>query len=113
MKTGYFNSILSSQGVPILATITVYLPGTSTKATIYANVEGSVTKDNPFQTDSYGRFQFFATAGYYDIEISGTGITTYKIEDIFIGFPYQFLDAVCNDGDVVTSDGEIVYDRDF
>jgi len=113
MKVSYFNAILSSAGAPILATITVYLPGTDTKPTIYADVDGSVVKDNPLQTDSYGRFQFFASSGYYDIEISGIGITTYKIEDVFIALPYQILDVVCDDGDVVTDDGEIVYDPSF
>jgi hypothetical protein len=85
MKTGYFDAVLSDGGKPIAATVTVYLPGTSTKATIYTDKNGTVQKDNPFQTDSYGRFNFYATAGsYYDIEISGTGITTYKLQNVSI-----------------------------
>jgi hypothetical protein len=105
MKTGYFDAVLSDQGKPILATVTVYLAGTQTKATIWANPEGSVEKDNPFQTDSYGRFQFFADPRLYDIEVSGTGITTYKIQNVFIsgvllktttGDPsYSFEGLVC------------------
>lgn len=79
-KIGYFDNVLSDAGKPILATITVYLAGTTTKATIYADVGGTIVKDNPFITDALGRFQFFAASGAYDIEVIGAGITTYKIE---------------------------------
>lgn len=113
MKTGYHDAILSSLGQPIAATITVYLRDSTTIATIYANKDGSAQKDNPFQTDAYGRFQFFAACGYYDVQVSGTGITTYKIEDVFIGPAFQPGDVVCDDGAVVTSDGEIVFDPNF
>jgi hypothetical protein len=84
MKTSYQDAVLSDKGVPIPATVTVYLAGTSTKPTIWADPEGAIEKDNPFQADSYGRFQFFADTRLYDIEISGTGITTYKLENVFI-----------------------------
>jgi len=55
--------------------------GTSNLATMYANVSGS-SKSNPFNTDSIGRFSFFANSGIYDIEVSGVGITTYKLEGV-------------------------------
>lgn len=112
-KIGYFNSVISDAGVPILATVTVYLLGTSTKAMIYTDPAGTSEKDNPFQTDSYGRFQFFANVGQYDIEISGTGITTFKIENVFMNLPYSWLDIVCCEGDVVTHEGEVIFDSDF
>ena len=113
MKIGYFNAVLSSQGVPILATITVYLVGTSTKPTIYADFRGAAVKDNPFQTDSYGRFQFFADVGFYDIEVSGTGITTYKLEDSFIGSPVMVADIVSDNAGMVADDGELVWSLDY
>jgi hypothetical protein len=84
MKVGYQDAVLSNSGAPILATVTIFLPGTSTKPTIWADPEGAVEKDNPFQTDSYGRFKFFADTRLYDIQISGVGITTYKLENVFI-----------------------------
>jgi len=112
-KIGYFNAVISDAGVPILATVTVYLLGTSTKATIYADPAGTSEKDNPFQTDSYGRFQFFANVGQYDIEISGTGITTFKIENVFMNLPYSWLDIVCDEGDVITDRGDVVFDSHF
>jgi len=83
MKTGYFDAVLSDGGKPIAATVTVFLPGTESPAVIYADKNGSTQKDNPFQTDAYGRFNFYATSGaYYDIQVSGTGITTYKLQNV-------------------------------
>ena len=110
---GYFNAVISDAGPGLLATITVFLLGTSTKATIYTTPEASAEKDNPFQTDSYGRFQFFAAVGQYDIQVSGTGITTYKIENAFLDLPYSWLDIVCAGGDVVTDAGEVVFNSSF
>lgn len=110
---GYFNAVISDAGKSLPATVTVYLLGTSTKATIYTDPAGTSEKDNPFQTDSYGRFQFFAAVGQYDIEVSGTGITAYKIENVFMDLPYSWLDIVCSGGDVVTDEGEIVFHSSF
>ena len=110
---GYFSSVLSDKGVPILATCTVYLLGTSTKATIYTTPGASSEKDNPFQTDALGRFQFFAACGQYDIEVSGSGITNFKIENVFMDLPYSWLDIVCAGGDVVTDEGEVVFNSSF
>ena len=110
---GYWRSIITDKGVPLLATITVYILGTSTKATIYTTPGASSEKDNPFQTDSLGRFQFFAAVGQYDIEVSGAGITNFKIENVFMGLPYSWLDIVCADGDVVTDKGEVVFHSSF
>jgi hypothetical protein len=90
---GFFNALISNNGIPITATVTVYLAGTATKATIYSTPSGTL-KDNPFQTDVLGRFQFFAAAGQYDIEISGAGITTYKIEYVNISDVTELAQAL-------------------
>jgi len=65
------------------ATITVYEAGTTNLATIYSD-DGITQKNNPFTADSLGRGDFFATDGKYDIEVSGTGITTYKLENVLL-----------------------------
>jgi len=65
------------------ATITVYEAGTTNLATIYSD-DGNTQKSNPFTADSLGRGDFFAADGKYDIEISGTGITTYKLENVLL-----------------------------
>lgn len=92
-KIGYFNAVLSDAGVPIQATITVYQAGTQTLASIYADTAGTIVKDNPFQTDVLGRFEFFAATGNYDIQISGSGITTYTISNQPIGVIVTGIDA--------------------
>ena len=86
-KIGYFNNATDDTGAPRAATITVYNAGTAVLATIYADAGGTIVKDNPFITDVLGRFQFFAASGAYDLEVSGTGITTYKVESIPLGNP--------------------------
>lgn len=57
-----------------LSTITVYIAGTTTLATIYSNSGGSVLA-NPFTADTNAYFEFYANNGKYDIKFSGTGIT--------------------------------------
>jgi hypothetical protein len=81
-KLGYFDSIISDAGRPIVATITVFDAGTATPSAIYTTAAGITLKANPFTTDALGRFQFFAAGGTYDLEVSGAGITTYKIENL-------------------------------
>lgn len=67
------------------ATVAVYMTGTQILMAIYSGVAG-VEKSNPFETDEYGRFSFFADPGIYDIQISGTDILPYKLKGIsFIG----------------------------
>lgn len=56
-------------------TITVYLAGTTTLATIYSNDSGSI-KSNPFTSDSNAYYSFYIDDGRYDIRFSGTGITS-------------------------------------
>lgn len=52
-------------------TINVYLPGTTTLATIYADNVGT-PKANPFTALSTGWFTFYADDGCYDVRRSGT-----------------------------------------
>ena len=113
MYIGYFNSVLSDKGVPIVATITIYHQGTSTKATIYTTPAGTSQKDNPFQTDALSRFMFYAPAGRYDLEVSGAGITNFKIENVFMDLPYSWLDIVCFNGDIATYEDEVVFNPSF
>lgn len=71
----YVNWCIDQFGEPIDAvTITVYLAGTTTKATIYSD-DGVTTKSNPFNGEADGSFYFFAPNGVYDIVRSKTGYT--------------------------------------
>lgn len=58
------------------ATVTVYLRGTTTLATIFSDA-GGTAKANPFTADTAG-YYFFWTASHicFDLKFSGTGITT-------------------------------------
>jgi hypothetical protein len=60
------------------ANVTVFLTGTSSLATLYNDAE-SATISNPQTTDGAGRVAFKVADGEYDIQVSGTGITTYKL----------------------------------
>lgn len=56
-------------------TVTVYVSGTTTLATIYSD-ESSTPKANPFVADSTGAWFFYGAVGRYDTKFSGGGITT-------------------------------------
>jgi len=59
------------------ASVDVFLPGTTTRPTIYTTSAGTLAKANPIITDATtGGFDFYAPPGFYDIVIAGT---TYRI----------------------------------
>lgn len=57
------------------ATVTVYLTGTVTLATLYSD-DALTPKSNPFTATSEGYYEFYVVAGTYDLRFSGTGIST-------------------------------------
>lgn len=68
-------------------TVTVFLAGTSTTATIYANLSDPIgtTKSNPFTSDATTAYwDFYAeSTERYDVQFSGTGIgTAFKLLDV-------------------------------
>ena len=69
--------------------VTVYNQGTTNKPTIYSD-NGITPQANPFQTDSLGRWAFYVADGRYDIEFSGSSISTYKLEDILVSDSAQY-----------------------
>jgi len=80
----YHSAVIKTTGAAVPnASVTVYLVGTLDKATIYSD-EGITPIANPLTTDSNGRFSFYVANGDYDIEISGSGIVTYKLTDVTI-----------------------------
>jgi hypothetical protein len=67
------------------ATVTVYNAGTTTLSTIYSNGGMTISKSNPFTTDSTGYYYFYAANGRYDIKFSGTDITSpFTLSDILV-----------------------------
>jgi hypothetical protein len=75
-SSGYFQRSFPS------CTITVYLTGTSTPATIYS--DGSMTPlSNPFSATVTGQWIFYAPDGNYDVQYSGTGVgSPFKIVNL-------------------------------
>lgn len=81
----HFDTVLNARGEPILgAAVTVYLTGTNTKATLYADAAGAQTKANPTTTDEDGMFSFYVADGRYDIQIAGNGFATRVVSDVSI-----------------------------
>jgi hypothetical protein len=100
IKIGYHNLIIdTATGIGTQATITVYDAGTANQSTIYSDANGTA-KDNPFTTDSVGRFSFFADPAEYDIQVSGAGITTYKLTGVsIIGEYSRFVTSAPTSGE--------------
>lgn len=76
-QTGNVPALLSGlsstntlQGSYPACTVTVYLAGTQTVATIYSNSTGTA-KANPFTANTDGSYSFFAATGFYDVKMSG------------------------------------------
>ena len=74
------------------ASVTVYLTGTTTKATLYSN-EGVTQITNPVTSDTNGRFSFYVADGKYDLKVSGSNLTTYTISDVQIVDTYAHISA--------------------
>ena len=71
----YQNVIIDTAGNAISGvTVTVYLAGTTTPATLFSN-NISTAKANPYVTDSMGNVVFYAANGRYDIKLTKTGYT--------------------------------------
>lgn len=88
VTTGGVTSTTQVQASYPRCTVTVYLTGTLTLATIYSN-SGMTPLANPFTADQFGLWFFYAANGNYDVQISGGGPpslpTPYTFGDIPLG----------------------------
>lgn len=81
----HFDTVLNARGEPVAGiAVKVYLTGTNTLATLYADASGAQTKANPTSTDANGLFWCYVADGRYDIEFSGVGFTSQLITDVLI-----------------------------
>jgi hypothetical protein len=83
------SSVLSTnyqQGIVPSCTVTVYLTGTSTLATVYSTAAGG-TLSNPFTASSAGQFLAYASASnQYDVVLNGGVVpNTYPSPVTFVG----------------------------
>jgi hypothetical protein len=75
VATGGLTSSTKVQKSYPQCTITVYLAGTVTPATIYSDNAGSPTPlANPFTGQANGSWQFYAAQGLYDVVLSGASL---------------------------------------
>lgn len=80
--TGGISSTTKAMGIFPGATVTVFNQGTVVLASIFGD-NGITPKSNPFTSDSTtGLAFFYAANGRVDIQISGTGFSTFTLADI-------------------------------
>jgi hypothetical protein len=74
------------------ASVTVYLAGTTTLATLYSNATCTVTKANPATTSSNGTItSTYIQDGIYDILYAKTEYASALVEDVMVDDPYTVL----------------------
>lgn len=84
MKNFWSVAIDHEEGLPIAnCNVYVYIYGGVVLATIYSD-DGATLKDNPFETDAYGRFNFYVTSGIYYLKFVKTGYDTWTSDPITI-----------------------------
>lgn len=80
----YLNNIVDRNGnVVVGANILVTTPA-GLNASLYSNSALTAPKGNPLTTDVNGEYDFYAAQGTYTLTISGPGITTRAITDVFV-----------------------------
>lgn len=98
--TSGLSSTTKTQGSFPLSTVTVYISGTLTLASLFSdNALIPTPKANPFVCNADGTFSFYAVNGRYDIAFSGGGIVTpFTLSDFLVFDPngpttgwYDFL----------------------
>jgi hypothetical protein len=79
----YQNAIQDVQGNAVAsATVTVYVYGTLTPATIYSDNGLTVIPSSQVTTDSDGQFYFYADNGRYTLSVMATGFTQEQFSDV-------------------------------
>lgn len=75
VSTGGLTSTTKVQKSYPQCTLTVYVSGTITPATLFSDNAGSPTPlANPFTAQADGSWQFYAAAGLYDVVMSGANL---------------------------------------
>ena len=84
MKNFWSIAIDHETGLPIAnCNVYVYIHGGTTLATIYSD-DGVTLEDNPFETDAYGRFNFYVASGIYYLKFVKSGYDTWTSDPITI-----------------------------
>jgi hypothetical protein len=86
------------------ATVTVYLAGTTTPATLFSDAALSAAKANPVTADITGYYSFFVAPGQYKLKIERAGFTTVDVDDVQIGGTFRDVRQFGARGDGATDD---------
>lgn len=96
--------------------VAVYNHGTQNTTAIYSDNSSTVTA-NPLTTDASGLYSFYAGNGRYDITVSGVGVQTTTLTDIFLYDPSEdyvsitATGAVCDWNGVTGTDDTVAVQR--
>jgi|SRR5882672_2386460 len=82
----YFNNVVDQLG-DALFKASVIVSSASGAITIYSDNGVTPIAGNSLQTDANGFFAFYAANGRYNISVSGSGITSYAINDVLLYDP--------------------------
>lgn len=128
--TGVLNGLPGFQVTPKIqasypgCTVTVYVSGSQTLATLYGDNNGTA-KSNPFTADNTGYYFFYADNGHYDVSLSGGGLPSALTRgDVFLddlpGLPngaaqvnYQLSATGSASRTIAAKLGDIVSVKDF
>ena len=80
---GFLSTTKVQQSYPA-GTVTAYLAGTLTPATLYSDAAGTA-KANPFPADSTGLWFLYAEDGCYDLVFKNGSTVLYTLSDMCIG----------------------------
>lgn len=116
MSLGRFNeTIYTSDGETARpapeAVATIYLAGTSTEASLYTTIAGTVAAANPASADDDGVIDVYIAPGLYDIDVSTAAGTDTRTNVMIDGFG-RTIDAAgttytathANTGDIIQFD---------
>jgi hypothetical protein len=108
----YQNSLANTAtGLPLVAaTVQVNNYPGGGAATIYSDNGITPVPGGTLTTDANGRFSFYAPNGHYQLVISGSGITTYTINDILLVdiLPADLPTSLPSSTGVIWNDGGVI-----
>lgn len=100
----HFDWVTDKFGNAVAASVTVYLAGTSTLATLYSDAALTAALANPVTADSVGYFAFHVAPGFYKLKFEHSTFVTKEVDNVAIGAPALDVRAFGAKGDGVTDD---------
>ena len=98
----YIDSVTAFNGDKVTNAIISVTTLAGNAVTIYLD-EAGLQPVASVSTNSNGEFDFYVPSGRYNINVSGSGITTYVLPDVFIFYPNNDVIPVISGGTGVTT----------